>query len=218
MEAQEGESTIVSEKITHYEVLEEIGEGDMNKQNWGWLLLVGMAKGLFFLAAIPGAAIFTLALFGVGSSAEELVIPLGWLPRIGPFLMVVLIFGVNLRVSHRMLEGIKKEFYSGSITAKKERAFRVFYRHWSKGVGAIRDNPKPGLLLGRWDLETMSLIRRFCLPHVVESYLRNTHRSSSGEDTILDVANKDDSVNFLRNELLDSDFEDIDKQSLLLPG
>jgi hypothetical protein len=31
LEAQEGESTIVSEKITHYEVLEEIGEGDMNK-------------------------------------------------------------------------------------------------------------------------------------------------------------------------------------------
>ena len=47
MEAQEGESTIVSEKITHYEVLEEIGEGDMNKQNWGWVLLVGMAKELF---------------------------------------------------------------------------------------------------------------------------------------------------------------------------
>ena len=71
-------------------------------------------------------------------------------------LMVVLIFCVNVRVSYRMIEGIKKDFYSGSTTAKKERAFRVFYRHWSRGVGAIRDNPKPGLLLGRWDLETMS--------------------------------------------------------------
>jgi len=70
--------------------------------------------------------------------------------------MVVLIFCVNVRVSYRMIEGIKKDFYSGSTTAKKERAFRVFYRHWSRGVGAIRDNPKPGLLLGRWDLETMS--------------------------------------------------------------
>ena len=67
---------------------------------------MGMAKELFFLAAIPGAVIFTLALFGVGSSTQELVIPLGWLPRIGPFLMVVLILGVNVRVSYRMIEGI----------------------------------------------------------------------------------------------------------------
>ena len=189
----------------------------MNKQNWGWLLLVGMAKELFFLAAIPGAVIFTLALFGVGSSTQELVIPLGWLPRIGLFLMVVLILGVNVRVSYRMIEGIKKNCYSGSITAKKERAFRVFYRHWSRGI-AIKDNPKPGFLLGRWDLETMSLIRKFCLPHVVESYLRITQRSSSGEGTILDAAYKDDSVNFIQNELLGNDFEDIDRQSLLLPG
>ena len=61
------------------------------------------------------------------------------------------------------------------------------------------------------------MIRKFCLPHVVESYLRKTQRSSSGEVTILDAANKDDTVNFIQNELLDSDFEDIDKQSLLLP-
>jgi len=61
------------------------------------------------------------------------------------------------------------------------------------------------------------LIRKFCLPHVVEPYLRKTQRSSSGEVTILDAANKDDTGNFIQNELLDSDFEDIDKQSLLLP-
>ena len=112
----------------------------------------------------------------------------------------------------------RKNFYSGSITAKKERAFRVFYRHWSRGIGAIKDNPKPGLLLGRWDLETMSLIRKFCLPPVVESYLRITQRSSSGEGTILDAAYKDDLVHFIQNELLGNDFEDIDWQSLLLPG
>ena len=64
----------------------------------------------------------------------------------------------------------------------------------------------------------MSLIRKFCLAPVVESYLRITQRSSSGEGTILDAAYKDDSVHFIQNELLGNDFEDIDRQSLLLPG
>lgn len=188
----------------------------MDKNKLGWEILIGIGKAFLIIAAIPGTLILVLLLFGINSDTGELAIPLGWLPRIGPFLMVLLIYGVTVQVSHRIIERIKQNFYLGSRIARKERAYRNFYQHWQDGVSKVRDNPTGGVLHEQWDLKTKYLLGKHCTPEVLGAYFNHTGRSRLEEDTVFEPQQCANAVNFIQNELLYTDFEGVGMLNLLL--
>ena len=188
----------------------------MDKNKLGWEILKGIGKTFLFIAAIPGALFFVLLLFGINSDTGELVIPLEWVSRIGPLSVVLLIYGVTIQVSHRIIEQMKKDFYSGSLIGRKERAYRNFYQHWLDGVSRVRDNPTGGVLHEQWDLQTKNLLRRYCTPGVLGTYLDHTGRSRFEEDRVFEPQQCKNAVNFIQSRLLNSDFEGAGTLNLLL--